>query len=700
MNNTEKTNTVIDSATDTAITTLTNNVQSNLDDQNAAQALTEQTVSQTDNQTGELAKVFDNRGKNGKGKKGKGGFDFSTMKRLIKYIFSKNKGMFTIAIIAIVLSAAANVANAVFLRLTIDNVVEPGLVNGFESVKNTLTIIILSLAGVFFAGIVCQIITSQLMAIVTQRILTDFRVEMFDKMQKLPIRFFDTHERGDIMSHYTNDVDAIRQMVSQSIQQIINSLVMIVVLLVVMLIYSIWLSLIVLASVVVMALATKSIGGKSAKYFVAQQQSVGSVEGFIEEIMNGQKVVKVFNHENEAESDFNKINDKLYDDSFQANKYGNILMPVVTNIGNLLYVVLALVGGAIGISGGMNVSLLGIGELTLGTLVSFLPIGRQFTNAIAQSAQNINAIAMGNAGARRIFELNDQEPEVDDGYVELVNTKKDESGNFVECEERTGFWAWRHPHKADGTVTYTPLTGDIVLDHVDFGYTEDKLVLHDITLYAKQGQKVAFVGATGAGKTTITNLINRFYDIDDGKVRYDGININKIKKSSLRRSLGIVLQDTNLFTGTVMDNIRYGNEHATEEEVYEAARIANADDFIRRLPDGYNTMLRGNGANLSQGQRQLISIARAACADAPVLILDEATSSIDTRTEAIVQKGMDNLMKGRTVFVIAHRLSTIHNSDVIMVLDHGRIIERGNHDSLIKEKGVYYQLYNGAFELE
>ena len=517
-------------------------------------------------------------------------------------------------------------------------------------------------------------------------------------MQRLPIRYFDTHKHGDIMSHYTNDIDTLRQLVSQSLPAMLQALVIVTMVFCIMLWYSIGLTLVVMLGVAAMLFVSKKIGGGSAKYFIRQQQAIGKTEGFVQEMMNGQKVIKVFCHEDESNADFDKINDALYEDSYRAHAYANTMGPIIMNIGNTLYVLIATIGMLLLLTGAPNFSISGMG-FSISIIVPFLNMTKQFTGNINQVSQQFNSIAMAGAGAKRIFDLMDETPEVDDGYVTLVNAKIDADGNITETTERTGKWAWRHPH-GDGTITYTELRGDVRLTEVDFGYEEGKTVLHDVSVYAEPGQKVAFVGATGAGKTTITNLINRFYDIADGKIRYDGININKIQKSDLRRSLGIVLQETNLFTGTVMDNIRYGRLDATDEECIAAAKLAGADDFITRLPSGYATQLTNNGANLSQGQRQLIAIARAAVADPPVMILDEATSSIDTRTEAIVQRGMDKLMEGRTVFVIAHRLSTVMDSDVIMVLDHGRIIERGNHDKLIEEKGTYYQLYTGAFELE
>ena len=551
----------------------------------------------------------------------------------------------------------------------------------------------------FVLGIVATFAQARIMAVVSQSVLRKVRDELFAHMQTLPIRYFDTHTHGEVMSHYTNDTDTLRQMVSQVLPQSISSVITLTVVFITMLSCSLWLTLLIVAGTFVMLKATMKIGGGSAKYFVKQQTSLASLNGYVEEMVNGQKVVKVFNHEPEAKEEFDRRNDELTANATEANKLANILGPVNNNMGHLLYVVLAIAGGALAIGGVTNVSLAGTGPLTLGSIVAFLTLSRNFMMPINQMAQQINFIAMAVAGAGRIFALMDEEPEADAGYVHLVNAKE-VNGELTETPEHTGLWAWKHPHSADGSVTYTKLAGDVVMEHVDFAYEPEKPVLHDISLYARPGQKVAFVGATGAGKTTITNLINRFYDIADGKIRYDGININKICKADLRKSLGVVLQDVNLFTGTVMDNIRYGKLDATDEECIAAAKLANADDFITRLPEGYQTVLKGDGSGLSQGQRQLISIARAAVADPPVMILDEATSSIDTRTEALVQKGMDKLMEGRTVFVIAHRLSTVQNSDVIMVLDHGRIIERGSHDQLIAEKGQYYQLYTGAFELE
>ena len=622
--------------------------------------------------------------------------------RLFRYMAHYYKWELLLVIVCIAVTAVAGISSSIFLEILVDDVIQPGIAGGFDYVADTLYTIAGIMAGIYAAGILCSFVYTRLMAVVTQGFLKHVREDMFDKMQTLPVRYFDTHTHGDIMSYYTNDVDALRQLISQSVPQSLFSLVSIITLLVTMLISSIYLTLVVLLGVGVMLLVTKSVGGRSAKFFVRQQNSMGRTEGFVEEMINGQKVIKVFCHEKASKEDFAKVNDELFRDSDKANSYGNILMPAIMNIGHVVFVAVAIVGGALVLGGVHNLSITGVAAsvITMGAIVSFLNMSRQFTLNIGQVSMQINAVVMAIAGAGRIFEFLDNEPEVDNGYVELVNAEIDADGNITESEKRTGKWAWRHPHQADGTVTYTELKGDIRLVDVDFGYVPEKIVLHDVTLYAKPGQKIAFVGATGAGKTTITNLINRFYDIEDGKIRYDGININKIKKADLRRSLGMVLQDTNLFTGTIMDNIRYGKLDATDEECVEAAKLAGAHDFITRLPDGYDTMLTGDGSNLSQGQKQLLSIARVAVANPPVLILDEATSSIDTRTEYLVQKGMDALMEGRTVFVIAHRLSTIQNSDAIMVLDHGRIIERGSHEELIARKGQYYQLYTGAFELE
>ena len=637
--------------------------------------------------------------------------DFKSLKRLIGILFKKYKGLLFAVFACLVVSAISSSIAGIFLQ---------NLYSQFDLVlKNTLTIdaawhnvlmILATMLGIYAVGWIANILLGQFGAILTQKFLRDMRNEVFDKMEKLPIKYFDRNAHGDIMSIYTNDIDAIRQLVSQSLPQLCMTMITLITLTFIMLYYSIMLWAIVVVGVIAILFVTKKIGGKSAKYFMAQQRSVGKVEGYIEEMMNGQKVVKVFCHENKTLEGFDNLNNELFDVSDKANGFSNMLMPIIHNIGNIMYVVIAFIGCGIYIlskGSGINIGFEGLiktgsftSALTIPVVVAFLGMARQFANQMGQISNQINSVIMAMAGASRVFDLIDQKPEEDNGYVTLVNAEYDENGQLREAAHRTGIWAWKHPHSADSSVTYTLLEGAIVMDDVDFGYDPDKIVLHGITLYAKPGQKIAFVGATGAGKTTITNLINRFYDIADGKIRYDGININKIKKADLRRSLGIVLQDTNLFTGTVMDNIRYGKLDATDEECIAAAKLAGADDFITRLPKGYDTELNGNGTNLSQGQRQLISIARAAVADPPVMILDEATSSIDTRTEAIVQKGMDKLMEGRTVFVIAHRLSTVMNSDVIMVLDHGKIIERGDHNTLIAQKGTYYQLYTGAFELE
>lgn len=620
----------------------------------------------------------------------------NTLKRLLGYL-SVYKTRVILVVICILLSAIANVMSSLFIQRLIDDYISPLLLEA-NPVFDALFRAIVQMACIYVIGILASLIYNRTMAVISQGILKKIRDDMFAHMQTLPIRYFDTHTHGDVMSHYTNDTDALRQMLSQSLPQLLSSCVTIVAVFISMLYLSLWMTLFIIVFLFLILKVVKSIAGKSSVYFIKQQQNIGDVNGYIEEMINGQKVVKVFCHEDEAKAVFDQKNEALCDSMTTANTYANILMPIMGNMGNILYVLLALVGGSLAIAGVTNISLTGAGVMTLGTIASFLTMSKSFINPIAQVSQQLNAVIMALAGATRIFELMDEEPEEDHGYVTLVNAKR-ENGELVECKERTGLWAWKHPH-SDGTLTYEELKGDVVMEHVDFGYEENKLVLHDINLYAEPGQKVAFVGATGAGKTTITNLINRFYDIADGKIRYDGINITKIKKDDLRRSMGVVLQDVNLFTGTVMDNIRYGKLDATDEECIAAAKLANADGFIRMLPDGYQTVLEGDGSGLSQGQRQLISIARAAVADPPVMILDEATSSIDTRTEAIVQKGMDALMHGRTVFVIAHRLSTVKNSDVIMVLEHGRIIERGNHEKLITEKGKYYQLYTGAFELE
>ena len=635
-----------------------------------------------------------------KGAPGRGGakMDGAALGRVIKKFFGYYPRLAPLTVCLILFSAIVSSIPSLFIQNVLAAVEKWYRTGDWLAAKAEILPYVYLLALLYILAILSTLAQTQIMAVMTQGFLDKLRREMFDGMQDLPIRYFDTHKHGDIMSYYTNDIDTLRQLVSSSIPALIQSGAVVLVVFAIMLYFSVWMTLVLVIGICAMVFVTRRIGGGSARFFGLQQKSVAAAEGFIQEMMNGQKVVKVFCHEEQSMDDFDAVNNELFENSMKANAYANVLGPIIGNIGNILYVLLALVGGLFLLSGLPNLSLSGM-AFSVSILVPFLNMAKQFTGNVNNLSQQVNSIVMASAGANRIFSLVDEKPEEDNGYVTLVNCDIAPDGTVTETDRRTGHWAWKHPH-GDGTLTYTELRGDVRMTDVDFSYVEGKQVLNDVSVYAEPGQKVAFVGATGAGKTTITNLINRFYDIADGKIRYDGININKIKKSDLRRSLGIVLQDTNLFTGSVMDNIRYGRLDATDEECIAAAKLAGADDFITRLPGGYDTELSNNGANLSQGQRQLIAIARAAVADPPVMILDEATSSIDTHTEAIVQRGMDKLMEGRTVFVIAHRLSTVMNSDVIMVLDHGRIIERGSHEKLLAEKGTYYQLYTGAFELE
>ena len=622
----------------------------------------------------------------------------ATVSRLMGYV-GRYRLPLLLVLLCILGNTIASVTASTFIKTLIDDYITPMIGQTSPDFSGLLTQLVY-MACIYVTGMVCGYLYNRLMVVVAQGVLKNVRDDMFAHMQTLPIRYFDTHSHGEIMSHYTNDTDTLRQMIAQALPQVFSSMISIVAVFVAMLSQSLWLTLTVVLFTVLIMWVTGRVSGKSGKFFVKQQQALASVNGYIEEMMNGQKVVKVFCHEGKAVEEFDRRNEELCHNATEANRFANILGPINNNMGHILYVILAVIGAGLSLSGVTNVSLSGVGgAVTLGMIASFLTLSRSFVMPISQVSQQLSSVIMALAGAERIFRLMDEPSETDEGYVTLVNARRDENGQLCESDKRTGLWAWKHPH-GDGTTTYTELKGDIVLDDVDFGYTPEKIVLHDISIYAKPGQKIAFVGATGAGKTTITNLLTRFYDIADGKIRYDGININKIKKDDLRHSLGMVLQDVNLFTGTVMENLRFGKPDATDEECIEAAKLVNADGFIRMLPQGYDTVLTGDGSGLSQGQRQLISIARAAVEDPPVMILDEATSSIDTRTESIVQKGMDALMKGRTVFVIAHRLSTVRNSDAIMVLDHGRIIERGSHADLIAQRGTYYRLYTGAFELE